>query len=85
MRDTRREAETQAEGEAGSLPGSHWDSIPGLPGSRPELKADAQPLSHPGVPILYAFSINCCFNRKIVNGPGKLRLCVVVSEFMALC
>ena len=25
------------------------DSIPG-PGSRPEPKADAQPLSHPGVP-----------------------------------
>ena len=23
------------------------------PGSRPEPKADAQPLSHPGVPILY--------------------------------
>ena len=23
---------------------------PGTPGSRPELKADAQPLSHPGVP-----------------------------------
>ena len=25
-------------------------------GSRPELKADAQPLSHPGVPILFTFS-----------------------------
>lgn len=28
--------------------------------------------------ILYAFSINCCFNPKIVNGPDKLRWCVVI-------
>ena len=42
MRDTQRETETQAEGEAGSL----LDL--GTPGSHPELKADAQPLSHPG-------------------------------------
>ena len=39
MRDTQREADTQAEGEAGS----------GAPGSRPEPKADAQPLCHPDV------------------------------------
>ena len=39
MRDTEIEAETQAEGEAGSMQGS-----------QPEPKADAQPLSHPGVP-----------------------------------
>ena len=26
-----------------------WDSIPD-PGITPELKADAQPLSHPGIP-----------------------------------
>ena len=41
MRDTQRKAETQAEGEAGSL----WEPDVGLnpktPGSRPELKADA--------------------------------------------
>ena len=29
MRDTEREAETQAEGEAGSMQGARWDSIPG--------------------------------------------------------
>ena len=50
MRDTQREAETQAEGEAGSL----WEPNVGLDtgtlGSWPELKADAQPLSHPGAP-----------------------------------
>ena len=48
MRDTEREAETQAEGKAGSL---MQDSIPGPPGSCPEQKADAQPLSHPGAPL----------------------------------
>ena len=26
---------------------------PGTPGSRPEQKADTQPLSHPGIPDLY--------------------------------
>ena len=34
-----------------------WDSIPGLLGSRPELKADAQPLSHPGVPGTTPFNL----------------------------
>ena len=50
MKDTQREAETQAEGEAGSSQGVRmWDSILG-PGSCPEPKADTQPLSHPGIP-----------------------------------
>ena len=29
-----------------------WGLDPGTPGSHPEQKADAQPLSHPGVPVL---------------------------------
>ena len=48
MRGTQREAETQAEGEAGS----HREPDAGLdsrtPGSRPEPKADAEPLCHLG-------------------------------------
>ena len=49
IRDTEREAETQAEGEAGSVrPDAELD--PGTPGSRPRRKADAQPLSYAGVP-----------------------------------
>ena len=52
-RHTER-AETQAEGEAGSSrsrkPNVGLD--PRTLGSRPELKAEAQPLSHPGVPWL---------------------------------
>ena len=48
MRDTEREAETQAEGEAGREPDEGLD--PRTPGSCPEPKANAQPLSHPGAP-----------------------------------
>ena len=48
MRDAEREAETQAERDAGSP----WDPNKGLDprsmGSQPEPKADAQPLSHQG-------------------------------------
>ena len=46
-----REAETQAEGEAGSMhrePDMGLDS--GSPGLRPGPKAGAKPLSHPGIP-----------------------------------
>ena len=51
MRDTERETETQAEGEAGSMhrePDVGFD--PGSPGSRPGPKAGAKPLRHPGIP-----------------------------------
>ena len=46
-----REAETQAEGEAGSMhrePNVGLD--PGSPGSRPGPKAGTKPLRHPGIP-----------------------------------
>ena len=51
MRDTEREreAETQAEREAGSHFRVGLD--PGSPGSHPGPKAGAKPLSHPGIPI----------------------------------
>ena len=47
-----REAETQAEGEAGSMhrePDVGFD--PGSPGSRLGPKAGAKPLRHPGIPF----------------------------------
>ena len=53
-----REAETKAEGEAGSMhrePDVGFD--PGSPGSRPGPKAGAKPLRHPGIPILFSFII----------------------------
>ena len=48
---TEREAETQAEGEAGSMhrePKVGFD--PRSPGSRPGPKAGAKLLRHPGIP-----------------------------------
>ena len=51
MIDIEREAETQAEGEAGSMhrePDMGFD--PGSPGSRPGPKAGAKALRHPGIP-----------------------------------
>ena len=46
MRDTQREAETQAEGEAEFCSEPDVGLDPRTPGSHPELKADAQPLNH---------------------------------------
>ena len=47
------EAETQAEGEAGSVHREPDVGLnPGSPGSRPGPKAGAKPLRHPGIPLL---------------------------------
>ena len=46
--ETERGAETQAEGEAGASHSPMWDLIQ----DHAEPKTDAQPLSHPGVPII---------------------------------
>ena len=54
--EREREAETQAEGEAGSMhrePDVGFD--PGSPGSRPGPKAGAKPLRHPGIPPIYFY------------------------------
>ena len=49
-----REAETQAEGEVGSM---HWEPDVGFdprsPGSHPGPKAGAKPLRHPGIPRFF--------------------------------
>ena len=50
--DTEKEAETQAEGEAGSLWGPDAGLDPGTPGLPLEPKADTQPPRHPDVPQL---------------------------------
>ena len=57
QREEKRESETQAEGEAGSIhqePDVGLDS--GSPGSRPGPKAGAKPLRHPGNPCVYIFN-----------------------------
>ena len=51
-RERERGAETQAEGEAGSMhrePDVGFD--PGSPGSHSGPKAGAKPLRHPGIPL----------------------------------
>ena len=51
---TEKEAETQAEGETGSMQGARLGTpSPGTQGSGPGLKAGAKPLSHPGIPLLF--------------------------------
>ena len=68
-----REAETQAEGEAGSMhrePDVGFD--PGSSGSRPGPKAGAKPLCHPGIPrslsshhhILFSFLGHSAYSRE---------------------
>ena len=49
MRDTEIGAEIEADGEAGSSRGPHMGFSPWTPG----IELDAQPLSHPGVPICF--------------------------------
>ena len=49
MRDTQKEAETQAEGKVGSLQDPDVGLDPRTVGSWPEPKADTWPLSHPGI------------------------------------
>ena len=73
MRDTERSGDT-GRGRGRLHAGSPtWDSIPGSPGSCPGPKADAQSLSHPGVPNIkyltclnHRFSVLCkfCFHIK---------------------
>ena len=48
MKDTERGRDI--EGEASSLRRANVGLNPGILGPRPEPKAGAQPLSHPGVP-----------------------------------
>ena len=54
QRESAREAETQAEGEAGPMYREpHVGFDPGSPGSCPGPKAGAKPLRHPGIPGIY--------------------------------
>ena len=61
--EREREAETQAEGEAGPM--RTWEPDvglnPGSPGSRPGPKAGAKPLRHPGIPVDFFKCEKCLF------------------------
>ncbi|XP_077718440.1 membrane-anchored junction protein isoform X2 [Canis aureus] len=51
MRDREKGAETESEGEAGSSQGAQRGTRFQIPRPRPEPKANAQPLSHPGISV----------------------------------
>ena len=67
--EREREAETQAEGEAGSMhrePDVEFD--PGSPGLRPGPKSGAKPLRHPGIPVYRFFLlllVHWSFSQKV--------------------
>ena len=81
-----REAETQAEGEAGSMhrePDVGLD--PGSSGSRPGPKAGTKPLSHPGIPEGSYFSTS----SPILHGTSSFVLihaneCIAESHILNL-
>ena len=50
MRDTQREAQAQEKQAPCGEPNVGLN--PRTPGSRPESKADVQPLSHPEIPLI---------------------------------
>ena len=56
MRDTEKQRHRQREKQA---PCTELDAglHPRTPGSQPELKANTQPLSHPGTPISFLFMV----------------------------
>ena len=61
MRDIQREAETRAEEKQAPCGELDVGLDPRTPRSCPELKADVQPLSHPGAPTV----VICNFENKI--------------------
>ena len=63
MRDTERSRDTGRGREQGSR---CWDSIL-RPGSHPEPKADAQPLSHPGIRRISIFNNSSSDSRQGPN------------------
>ena len=84
----REKAETQAEGEAGSMhrePDVGFD--PGSPGSRPGPKAGAKPLRHPGIPmvsiILEVFLSDFCSLLSFPAFQVEEALYVFISVFLS--
>ena len=67
MRDTEKEAETRQREKQAPRRELNAGLDPRTLGSHPEPKADAQPLSHPGVPIL---KISC--DRGYMSGRVKM-------------
>ena len=68
MRDMKRQRHRQGEKQALCRePDVGLDS--GTPGSHPKPKADAQPLSHPGVPVPSFLSLGQDEGRSPISSP----------------
>ena len=63
MRDTQREAETQAEGEAGSMQGARWGTRSQVPRITPWAEGSAKLLSQQACPLL-------TFSMAFISGPS---------------
>ena len=74
MRDTERGAETQAEGEAGSMQGPQRGTHSRVPRITPWVEGGTKPLSHPGCHVVIFES------GLTLQEAGKIR----VSLFSAL-
>ena len=68
MRDTEREAETQAEGDAGSPRGARWGTSSQDPGITPQAIGRCSTLSHPGVPCTLFSARYCSGGRAGAGG-----------------
>ena len=79
MKDTEREAEKQL------TQGARYRTRSRAPGSCPEPKASAQPLSHPGIPQLYFLIANKIqfhffFSISLFNQGLKLNFVIIAPQ-----
>ena len=74
MRDTEREAETQAEGEAGSMQGARCGTWSRVSGIMPWAEGYTKPLSHQGCPYLNFLSHNKEQYYLLIKVVMKLRI-----------
>ena len=92
MRDTQKEVETQEEGEAGSPQGAQNGTRSWTLRIHPQPKADAQWLSHPGIPLtpyfkkslsllLVAFLLENPDNTDITNQNTLLNSNIIINLF----
>ena len=70
-----RDRQTWKEGEAGPPQRAGCGTPSWILGSRPELKADAQVLSHPGVPVLFFMNKNVSISMNIASHVSE-RKCI---------
>ena len=73
MRDTQRGRDTGRERNRLPARSPMWDRSPDpIPGSRSEPKADAQLLSHPGIPYQISFKMELYFPQNpVLNKLGQ--------------